>query len=53
MKYRQLNILLSGAINSRSRILYVRDPAGPGGQKVAPFLTLDSDAYPVVTGGQV
>jgi uncharacterized protein len=52
VKYRQLNILLSGAINGRSKILYVRDPVARV-QKVAPFLTLDSDAYPVVTGGQV
>jgi uncharacterized membrane protein (UPF0182 family) len=52
VKYRQLNILLSGAINSRSKILYVRDPVARV-QKVAPFLTLDNDAYPVVTGGQV
>jgi uncharacterized membrane protein (UPF0182 family) len=52
VKYRQLNILLSGEVDSRSRILYVRDPVARV-QKVAPFLTLDSDAYPVVTGGQV
>jgi len=52
VKYRQLNILLSGAIDGRSKILYVRDPVARV-QKVAPFLTLDSDAYPVVTGGQV
>jgi uncharacterized protein len=52
VKYRQLNILLSGAINSQSRILYVRDPVARV-QKVAPFLTLDDDAYPVVADGQV
>jgi uncharacterized protein len=52
VKFRQLNILLSGAINSQSRILYVRDPVSRV-EKVAPFLTLDGDAYPVVAGGQV
>nr|MDQ2875458.1 UPF0182 family protein [Actinomycetota bacterium] len=52
VKYRQLNVLLSGAINGRSKILYVRDPVARV-QKVAPFLTLDSDTYPVVAGGQV
>jgi hypothetical protein len=52
VKYRQLNIALSGAIDSRSRILYVRDPLARVA-KVAPFLTLDSDAYPVVAGGQL
>jgi hypothetical protein len=52
VKYRQLNILLSGEVTSRSRILYIRDPVARV-QKVAPFLTLDNDAYPVVAGGQV
>jgi uncharacterized protein len=52
IKFRQLNILLSGAINSSSRILYVRDPLARVA-KVAPFLTLDRDCYPVVSGGQV
>ncbi len=52
VKLRQLNILLSGAINSRSRILYVRDPLSRVA-KVAPFLTLDGDVYPVISGGHV
>ena len=52
VKYRQLNILLSGAINNQSRILDVRNPVARV-QKVAPFLTLDNDAYPVVADGQV
>jgi uncharacterized membrane protein (UPF0182 family) len=52
VKFRQLNILLSGAVNSQSRVLYVRDPISRVA-KVAPFLTLDGDAYPVVAGGQV
>jgi uncharacterized membrane protein (UPF0182 family) len=52
IKFRQLNILLSGAINHSSRILSVRDPLARV-TKVAPFLTLDRDCYPVVSGGQV
>jgi hypothetical protein len=52
VKFRQLNILLSGEINGRSRILDVRDPVARV-QKVAPFLTLDGDPYPVVADGQV
>jgi uncharacterized membrane protein (UPF0182 family) len=52
IKLHQLNILLSGAINSRSRILYVRDPVERVA-KVAPFLTLDGDTYPVIVGGRI
>ncbi|HEY1617533.1 MAG TPA: UPF0182 family protein [Streptosporangiaceae bacterium] len=52
IKFRQLNILLSAAINNRSRILYIRDPLARVA-KVAPFLTLDADPYPVVIGHQL
>jgi uncharacterized membrane protein (UPF0182 family) len=52
IKFRQLNILLSGAIDSRSRIMYTRTPLAMVA-KVAPFLTLDRDVYPVVAGGQL
>ena len=53
VKFRELNILLSGAINSHSKILYVRDPLARVA-KVAPFLTLDGSAYPVVaTNGHI
>lgn len=41
------NILLSSAINAGSRLLSVRDPLARVA-KVAPFLTLDGDPYPVV-----
>jgi len=47
IKFRELNILLSGAINGDSKILYERDPLGRVA-KVAPFLTLDGSPYPVV-----
>jgi uncharacterized protein len=47
IRFRELNILLSSAIDANSRILYVRDPLQRV-EKVAPFLTLSGDAYPVV-----
>jgi uncharacterized protein len=52
VKFRQLNILLSGAIDSRSKIMYVRDPLSRVA-KVAPFLTLDGDPYPVIANGNI
>jgi uncharacterized membrane protein (UPF0182 family) len=52
IKYRQLNILLSGAIDSKSKIMYIRDPLSRVA-KVAPFLTLDGDPYPVILNGQI
>jgi len=52
VKFRELNILISSAINSHSRILYIRDPLARV-EKAAPFLTLDGDPYPVVVGGQI
>ena len=51
IKFRELNILLSGAINSYSKILYDRQPLARVA-KVAPFLTLDGNPYPVVANGQ-
>ena len=53
VKFRELNILLSGAINGDSKILYDRQPLARVA-KVAPFLTLDGSPYPVVAGsGQI
>jgi uncharacterized membrane protein (UPF0182 family) len=51
-KYRETNFLISSVFNDKSRILYVRDPRDRV-QKVAPFLTLDGDPYPVALGGHV
>ena len=50
--YRDTNILLSNQITAGSRILYDRDPATRV-KKVAPWLTLDSDPYPVVVDGRI
>lgn len=52
IKFRELNILLSSAINGNSRILYIRDPVQRVA-KAAPFLTLDGHPYPVVENGQL
>jgi len=52
VKFRELNILLSGAINSYSKILYDRPPLDRVA-KAAPFLTLDANPYPVVANGQI
>ena len=52
VKFRDANILLSSAVNPESEILYDRDPRERV-QKVAPYLTLDSDPYPTVVGGRV
>jgi uncharacterized protein len=51
-KFRDKNILLSSGVNSASRILYVRDPRQRVA-KVAPWLTLDGDPYPVVADGSI
>ena len=52
VKFRELNILLSGAINNYSKILYDRQPLDRVA-KVAPFLTLDGTPYPVVANGRI
>jgi uncharacterized protein len=52
VRFRELNILISSAIDDNSRILYIRDPLKRV-EKVAPFLTLDGDPYPVVVNGQI
>ncbi|MGA5192122.1 UPF0182 family protein [Streptomyces exfoliatus] len=45
-------ILYSGAIGEGSRILYNRTPKERV-EAVAPWLTIDGDAYPVVVGGRI
>ncbi|WP_281267556.1 UPF0182 family protein [Curtobacterium sp. 9128] len=46
-KFQSEQILLSNAVNKDSQILYDRDPIKRV-QKVAPYLTTDSDAYPAI-----
>lgn len=51
-KYGEKNLVLSDAVNERSRILYIRAPRERV-QKVAPFLQLDGDPYPAVVGDRI
>ncbi|MDP9435188.1 MAG: UPF0182 family protein, partial [Actinomycetota bacterium] len=52
LKFREKNLLLSGALNDRSRLMYDRTPRERV-QKVAPFLQLDADPYPAVVRGRI
>ena len=52
VRFGELKILLTDAVNTRSRILYFRRPQERV-QRVAPWLTLDQDAYPAVVGGRI
>jgi len=52
VKYQDPNIILSNLVNSNSRILDVRDPRDRV-QKVAPWLQIDGDPYPIVVDGKI
>jgi uncharacterized membrane protein (UPF0182 family) len=52
IKFQSQDILLSGAVTDASQILYLRNPIDRV-QEVAPYLTLDNDAYPAVVDGRV
>ncbi|MCA2213374.1 UPF0182 family protein [Wangella sp. NEAU-J3] len=52
IKNTESNFLLSDAVNSESRLMYVRDPRSRVA-KVAPFLTIDGDPYPAVVDGKI
>ena len=50
--FRERSFLLSSALNSNSKVMYVRNPRERV-EKVAPFLTLDGDPYPAVVDGRI
>ena len=52
LKFQSEQIFLADSVNDQSQVLYDRDPVTRV-QKVAPYLTLDSDAYPSVVDGRV
>lgn len=52
LKFQSEQIFLSDAVNEDSQILYDRDPIERV-KKVAPYLELDSDAYPSVVDGRI
>ncbi len=52
LKFQSTDLLLSDQVNSASQILYDRDPVERV-EKVAPYLTLDSNTYPAIVDGRV
>jgi uncharacterized membrane protein (UPF0182 family) len=52
LKFKEKNILLSSSLTNDSKIMYIRSPLDRV-QKVAPFLTLDSDPYPAAVDGSL
>ncbi|GAA1133176.1 UPF0182 family protein [Citricoccus alkalitolerans] len=52
IKFGSTEILLSSDVNDESQILYDRNPLERV-QKVAPYLTVDSNAYPAIVEGRV
>ncbi len=52
LKFAERNILLSGLIGDDSKIIYDRDPRDRV-QKVAPWLTTDTNTYPAVIDGRI
>ncbi|MCW2791443.1 MAG: hypothetical protein JWO76_541, partial [Nocardioides sp.] len=51
-KFGEPNFLLSGRVNENSEVLYNRSPRDRV-EKVAPWLTIDSDPYPAVVDGKI
>ena len=52
LKFASTDLLLSDAVNAESQIIYDRNPRERV-SKVAPYLTLDSNAYPAIIDGRV
>ncbi len=52
VKFGDTNFVLSSRIGPDSRVLYYRDPLARV-EKVAPWLSLDSDVYPAVVDGHI
>jgi uncharacterized protein len=52
LHFRDANFLLSDVFNDNSKVIYVRNPRERV-ERVAPFLTLDTDPYPAVVSGRV
>jgi len=52
IKFQSSDLLLSDGVNEESQILYDRSPRERI-QKVAPYLTVDGNAYPAVVDGRV
>ena len=52
MKFGEPNFLLSERVNANSQVIYNRNPHDRV-EKVAPWLTIDDDAYPAIVDGKI
>jgi uncharacterized membrane protein (UPF0182 family) len=52
LRFWDYNILIADTVTDKSKIIYERDPATRV-KKIAPFLDIDSNPYPVVSDGEV
>lgn len=52
IRFREPNLLISSAVGSNSKIMYIRNPRERV-EHVAPFLKLDTDPYPAVINGRI
>ncbi|MEI5674805.1 MULTISPECIES: UPF0182 family membrane protein [unclassified Nocardioides] len=52
IKFGETNFLLSGRVNGNSEVIYNRTPRERV-EKVAPWLTIDDDAYPAIVDGKI
>ncbi|MDY7084908.1 MAG: UPF0182 family protein [Actinomycetota bacterium] len=52
IKNTESNFVLSDAVNSKSKLMYIREPRERVA-KVAPFLTIDGDPYPAAVNGRI
>ena len=52
VRFSEPNFLLSSRVNENSKVLYDRNPRTMV-EKVAPWLTVDSDPYPAVVDGRI
>lgn len=52
LKFKDINILISGELTPRSRILYYRNIVERV-KRIAPFLLLDRDPYPAIIDGRL
>jgi uncharacterized membrane protein (UPF0182 family) len=52
LRFRDVNLLISGNLTSQSRLMFNRDIRDRV-EKVAPFLQWDGDPYPVVVDGRI
>jgi len=52
IRFGDFNLLVSDLVTHQSRLMFVRDITQMA-QKAAPFLSFDSDPYPVQSGGQI